>query len=81
MPLHGFKFVKGKPNIFKRSDIKKAFSRLFCGNCGTSIGSKHPNRPKFIILKVGAFDDPFHLNLKLQFIRLKSKNFILYEKI
>ena len=59
MPLHGFKFVKGKPNIFKRSDIKKAFSRLFCGNCGTSIGSKHPNRPKFIILKVGAFDDPF----------------------
>ena len=58
MPLSGFEFVKGIPKIFKRKDIKKAVTRLFCENCGTGIGTKNPNRPNYIILKVGTFDDP-----------------------
>ena len=58
MPLSGFKFVKGIPKTFKRKDIEKAVTRLFCENCGTGIGTKNPNRPNSIILKVGTFDDP-----------------------
>ena len=58
MPLSGFKFVKGIPKTFKRKDIGKAVTRLFCENCGTGIGTKNPNRPNSIILKVGTFDDP-----------------------
>ena len=45
MPLSGFKFVKGIPKTFKRKDIEKAVTRLFCENCGTGIGTKNPNRP------------------------------------
>ena len=58
MPLSGFEFVKGIPKTFKRKDIGKAVTRLFCENCGTGIGTKNPNRPNSIILKVGTFDDP-----------------------
>ena len=58
MPLSGFEFVKGIPKTFKRKDIEKAVTRLFCENCGTGIGTKNPNRPSSIILKVGTFDDP-----------------------
>ena len=58
MPLNGFEFVKGIPKTFKRKDIEKAVTRLFCENCGTGIGTKNPNRPNSIILKVGTFDDP-----------------------
>ena len=58
MPLSGFEFVKGIPKTFKRKDIEKAVTRLFCENCDTGIGTKNPNRPNSIILKVGTFDDP-----------------------
>ena len=58
MPLSGFEFVKGIPKTFKRKDIEKAVTRLFCENCGTGIGTKNPNRPNSIILKAGTFDDP-----------------------
>ena len=58
MPLSGFEFVKGIPKTFKRKDIEKAVTRLFCENCGTGIGTKNPNRPNSIILKVGTFDNP-----------------------
>ena len=58
MPLNGFEFVKGRPKSFKRKDLEKAVTRLFCENCGTAIGTKNPNRPNSIILKVGTFDDP-----------------------
>ena len=58
LPLNGFEFVKGIPKTFKRKDIENAVTRLFCENCGTGIGTKNPNRPNSIILKVGTFDDP-----------------------
>jgi len=58
MPLNGFEFVKGVPKTFKRKDIENAVTRLFCENCGTGIGTKNPNRPNSIILKVGTFDNP-----------------------
>ena len=58
LPIDGFKFVRGKPQVFKRSDLEKPVTRLFCGECGTAIGTKSPTRPESIILKVGTFDDP-----------------------
>ncbi len=58
MPLDNFKFTKGKPKIFRREDITNPMLRLFCVKCGTAIGTKNPNRPNSIILKVGTFDDP-----------------------
>ena len=58
MPLDGFKFVSGKPQEFKRSDLENSVTRLFCNSCGTAIGTKSPLREKSIILKVGTFDDP-----------------------
>ena len=58
LPIDGFKFVRGKPQEFKRSDLEKAVTRLFCGECGTAIGTRSPMRPESIILKVGTFDDP-----------------------
>ena len=58
VPLDEFKFLKGEPNFFKRDDLEKAVTRLFCNTCGTAIGTKNPLRPNSIILKVGTFDDP-----------------------
>jgi len=57
-PLDDFQFTKGNPKEFKRNDIENPVTRLFCENCGTGIGTKNPNRPNSIILKVGTFDDP-----------------------
>ena len=36
LPIDGFKFVRGKPQEFKRSDLEKSVTRLFCGECGTA---------------------------------------------
>ena len=58
MPLDEFKFLKGEPKEFKRNDLEKAVTRLFCNNCGTAIGTKTPVRPNSIILTVGTFDNP-----------------------
>ena len=58
MPINGFKFLKEEPQTFKRKDLDKAVTRLFCKECGTAIGTKSPARPNSIILKVGTFDNP-----------------------
>jgi hypothetical protein len=58
MPLEGFNFTIGKAKTFKRPDLEKAVTRLFCNHCGTAIGTQNPMRPTSIILKVGTFDDP-----------------------
>lgn len=58
MPVDGFRYTKGEPKTFTRSDIEGAVTREFCGNCGTAIGTRAPGMPHAIILKVGTFDDP-----------------------
>ena len=50
MPNEQFQFTKGAPKEFKRDDIENAVTRLFCNNCGTSIGNISPLRPLSIIL-------------------------------
>ena len=75
LPIDGFKFVRGKPQEFKRSDLEKAVTRLFCGECGTAIGTRSPMRPESIILKVGTFDDPSIFNPEIAIFTSDKQEF------
>ena len=58
MPLDGFTYTKGEVSQFTRSDLENPVTREFCSVCGTALGSRSPNLPNAIILKVGTMDDP-----------------------
>ncbi len=58
IPEAGFTYTKGAPKKFTRTDIENAVTREFCGDCGTSLGTRAPGLPGAILLKVGSFDDP-----------------------
>ncbi|MFL2819106.1 MAG: GFA family protein [Candidatus Puniceispirillales bacterium] len=75
MPLDGFNFIKGQPQTFKRKDIDKAMTRMFCKICGTPIGTKNPNRPNSIILKVGTFDDPSIFKPEIAIFTIDKQHF------
>ena len=53
-----FRFTKGEPREFARSDLQSPVTRMFCANCGTAIGTRSPRRPTSMIIKVGTLDDP-----------------------
>jgi hypothetical protein len=57
-PLAGFRYTKGQPASFSRSDLERPVTRFFCPTCGTSIGARSPARPESMIVKVGTLDDP-----------------------
>jgi hypothetical protein len=57
MPPEGFRYVKGAPKTFTRSDLEHPVTREFCANCGTHLATRRPGTP-FVILKVGTLDDP-----------------------
>ena len=57
-PREAFTLTLGQLSEFKRSDLERAVTRYFCGNCGTGLASETPNRPGSIIIKVGTLDDP-----------------------
>ena len=56
MPPNSFKYTKGSPKQFARSDLEKPVTREFCAECGTHILTR-PRSP-VIALKVGTLDDP-----------------------
>ena len=56
MPEAAFKYTKGEPRQFKRSDLDNPVTREFCGECGTHILARA--MPGLVILKVGVLDDP-----------------------
>ena len=58
MPEAGFRYTKGKPKAFKRSDLENGVTREFCASCGTHLLAKSPNVAGALLLKVGTFDDP-----------------------
>jgi hypothetical protein len=58
MPESGFRYTKGKPKQFRRSDLEHPVSREFCAECGTHIGTRAPHLAGTFILKVGTLDDP-----------------------
>ena len=57
MPPKGFRYVKGAPKTFARSDLKAPVTREFCANCGTHLTTRRTDVP-FVILKIGTLDDP-----------------------
>ena len=52
-----FRFTKGRPKTFQRSDLEKPRVRFFCDKCGTHICVKSPPRPGMLVLKIGTLDD------------------------
>lgn len=57
LPEAGFRYTKGAPKTFIRSDLDNAVTREFCETCGTHITSHRPGLP-MVILKIGTLDDP-----------------------
>ncbi len=57
MPPEGFRYVRGAPKSFTRSDLDSAVTREFCETCGAHLATRRPGTP-FVILKVGTLDDP-----------------------
>ena len=51
-----FKYTKGTPRQFARSDLDKPVTREFCPDCGTHMVTR-PQRP-VVVIKVGTLDDP-----------------------
>ncbi len=58
IPEAGFRYSKGAPKAFQRSDLDAPVTREFCADCGTHILAKAPGVPGAVIIKVGTLDDP-----------------------
>ena len=56
MPPDGFRYTKGTPKQFTRSDLERPVTREFCAECGTHLVTR-PQRP-VVVVKVGTLDDP-----------------------
>jgi hypothetical protein len=56
MPEAGFRFTKGAPSTFRRSDIPKPATREFCPSCGTHLTTRA--MPGMVMIKIGTLDDP-----------------------
>ena len=56
MPPDGFKYTKGVPKQFARSDLATPVTREFCPECGTHLVTR-PRRP-IVVIKIGTLDDP-----------------------
>jgi hypothetical protein len=57
MPIDGFRYSKGTPRQFTRSDLEGAVTRDFCAECGTHLITRRPGLPA-AVLKIGTLDDP-----------------------
>ncbi len=57
-PAAGFRYTRGEPKAFTRSDLDRPATREFCGTCGTHIRTLAPHRPELALLKTGTLDDP-----------------------
>lgn len=57
MPAEGFRYTRGAPRQFQRSDLPTPVTREFCEACGTHLITRRPGLPP-VILKVGTLDDP-----------------------
>jgi hypothetical protein len=57
MPVDGFRYTKGTPRRFARSDLEKPRTREFCETCGTHLTTRRIGL-EAVILKVGTLDNP-----------------------
>ena len=46
MPPDGFRYTKGAPKQFSRSDLENAVTREFCAECGTHLITRRPGRTR-----------------------------------
>ena len=74
MPPGGFRYTKGAPKQFTRSDLERAVTREFCAECGTHLVTRVPGLPA-VVLKVGTFDDPSLFNPKMAIHTLDKQAF------
>ena len=58
MPDAGFRYTKGGPKVYRRTDLPTPVTREFCAECGTHILAKGSGLPGAVLLKVGTLDDP-----------------------
>jgi hypothetical protein len=57
MPPEGFRYTRGTPRQFTRSDLERPVTREFCAYCGTHLITRRPGVAQ-VILKAGTLDDP-----------------------
>jgi hypothetical protein len=58
MPRAGFRYTKGEPRQFARSEVENPVTREFCPECGTHLITTRQDMPAIVILKVGTLDQP-----------------------
>ena len=58
LPEGSFRWTKGAPKGFRRSDLENPVTREFCANCGTQLTTRTPAMPGIVLVKVGTLDDP-----------------------
>ena len=58
IPDTGFRYTKGAPKQFARTDLEAPVTREFCDNCGTALLSRAPVLPGIAIIKLGTLDQP-----------------------
>lgn len=58
IPETGFKYVKGAPKQFRRSNLDAPVTREFCADCGTPLLSKAPGFEGVNFVKMGSLDNP-----------------------
>ena len=75
LDLDGFKYEKGTPASFKRSDLERPVTRFFCSTCGTGIGTQTPTRPGSMVVKVGTLDDPSVYKPKIAIFTVDKQTF------
>lgn len=73
LPLGGFRYTKGSPASFTRSDIPNPVTRRFCPTCGTAIGSEVQGT--MMIVKVGTMDDPSRFRPKVAIYTVDQQPF------
>ncbi len=57
MPAEGFRYTKGTPSGYARSDLDNPYTREFCPICGTHMVTRRADLPA-VVVKVGTLDDP-----------------------
>lgn len=75
MPEAGFKYTKGTPSQFQRSDLEHAVTREFCGNCGTHLLTRAPALAGVMLIKVGTMDDPSMFTPDLAIFTAEKQSF------
>ena len=54
-----FKYIKGTPSAYTRTDIDNPVTREFCSICGAPLLTRAPAAlPDTVLLKVGSMDNP-----------------------